>query len=94
MSFSGFTLEELQKESAPAGAQALLDQLDILIDGPYVDALAISEPNSPVSSRNQRVHVFTPALADRITWASDQVEIHVFKDGSRLMTGYRTHQSN
>ncbi|MEN8446837.1 MAG: 4Fe-4S single cluster domain-containing protein [Cyanobacteria bacterium J06555_13] len=94
MSFSGFTLEELQKESAPAGSQALLDQLDILIDGPYVDSLAIHEPTSPVSSRNQRVHVFTPALADRITWTIDQVEVHEFKDGSRLITGYRTHQSN
>jgi len=25
---------------------------------------------------------------DRIHWASDQIEIHVFKDGSRLVTGY------
>ncbi|MGD1899454.1 MAG: 4Fe-4S single cluster domain-containing protein [Phormidesmis sp.] len=94
MSFSGFTLEELQKESAPAGSQALLEQLDILIDGPYVTSLAIHDPTSPVSSRNQRVHVFNPALADRITWASDQIEVHVFKDGSRLITGYRSHQSD
>ena len=89
MSFSGFTLEELQKDAAPAGAQELLAQLDLLIDGPYVESLAIHEPTSPVSSRNQRVHVFNPALADQITWASDQIEVHVFKDGSRLITGYR-----
>jgi anaerobic ribonucleoside-triphosphate reductase activating protein len=89
MSFSGFTLEELRKPTAPAGSQALLEQLDILIDGPYVESLAIHQPTSPVSSRNQRVHVFNPALADRITWASDQIEVHVFKDGSRLITGYR-----
>ena len=89
MSFSGFTLTDLQKENAPAGSQALLEQLDILIDGPYVESLAINEPTSPVSSRNQQVRIFNPALKERITWASDQIEVHVFKDGSRLVTGYR-----
>ncbi|NER79779.1 MAG: radical SAM protein [Leptolyngbya sp. SIO1D8] len=89
MSFSGFTVEQLQAKSAPPGSQALLEQLDILVDGPYVESLAINEPTSPVSSRNQCVHVFDPALADRITWASDQLEVHVMKDGSRLFTGYR-----
>lgn len=89
MSFSGFTLEQLQSEYAPAGSQELLDQLDILIDGPYIESLALNSPNSPVSSSNQRVHIFNPALQDNISWASDQIEIHIFKDGSRLVTGYR-----
>ncbi|MFB2767981.1 4Fe-4S single cluster domain-containing protein [Pelatocladus sp. BLCC-F211] len=89
MSFTGFTLEQLQSEYAPAGSQELLDQLDILIDGPYIQSLALNSPDSPVSSSNQRVHVFNPALQDRISWASDQIEIHIFKDGSRLVTGYR-----
>ncbi|HEY9615442.1 MAG TPA: 4Fe-4S single cluster domain-containing protein [Microcoleaceae cyanobacterium] len=89
MSFTGFTLEQLQGDYAPAGAQELLDQLDILIDGAYVESLAINSPDSPVSSSNQRVHVFNPAFQDRITWASDQVEIHILKDGSRIITGYR-----
>ncbi|WP_026733051.1 4Fe-4S single cluster domain-containing protein [Fischerella sp. PCC 9605] len=89
MSFSGFTLEQLQSEYAPAGSKDLLEQLDILIDGPYIQSLAINSPDSPVSSSNQRVHVFNPALKDQISWASDQIEIHIFKDGSRLITGYR-----
>jgi anaerobic ribonucleoside-triphosphate reductase activating protein len=89
MSFTGFTLEQLQSEYAPAGSQELLDQLDILIDGPYIQSLALNSPDSPVSSSNQRVHVFNPALQDNISWASDQIEIHIFKDGSRLVTGYR-----
>jgi anaerobic ribonucleoside-triphosphate reductase activating protein len=88
MSFTGFTLVELQSDAAPPGAQELLAQLDILVDGPYVEGLAIHDPTSPVSSRNQQVRVFNPALADRITWASDQIEIHVLKDGSRIITGY------
>jgi anaerobic ribonucleoside-triphosphate reductase activating protein len=89
MSFTGFTLEKLQSESAPTGAQELLTQLDILIDGAFVESLAINSPNSAVSSSNQRVHVFNPAFQDQITWASDQIEIHILKDGSRIITGYR-----
>lgn len=89
MSFSGFTLQQLQAASAPPGAQDLLEQLDILVDGPYVESLALNDPTSPVSSKNQRIHIFNPALKDRITWASDQIEIHVLKDGSRIVTGYR-----
>ncbi|MBE9181466.1 radical SAM protein [Oculatella sp. LEGE 06141] len=89
MSFTGFTLEQLRSPYAPAGAEDLLDQLDLLIDGPYVESLAIHRPDSLVSSSNQRVHVLNPALRDRLTWASDQIEIHVLKDGSRIVTGYR-----
>ncbi|MEB3831440.1 4Fe-4S single cluster domain-containing protein [Phormidium sp. CCY1219] len=91
MSFTGFTLGELQGENAPPAAGELLEQLDILIDGPYVESLAINSPESPVSSRNQQVRVFNPALRDKISWASDQMEIHVLKDGSRIVTGFRGH---
>jgi anaerobic ribonucleoside-triphosphate reductase activating protein len=89
MSFTGFTLEELHSERAPLGASELLEQLDILVDGPYVESLAIHSPDSLVSSRNQRVHVFNPALKDKLNWASDQMEIHILKDGSRIITGFR-----
>ena len=89
MSFTGFTLERLQSEYAPAGAQELLKQLDVLIDGAYVQSLALNSPNSPVSFSNQRLHIFNPAFKDQITWASDQIEVHVMKDGSRIVTGYQ-----
>ncbi len=89
MSFSGFTLKQLQSKSAPPGSQELLEQLDILIDGPFVQSLAINSPNSPVSSSNQKINIFNPAFADQITWASDQIEVHILKDGSRIVTGYR-----
>ncbi|UBF30643.1 radical SAM protein (plasmid) [Kovacikia minuta CCNUW1] len=89
LSFTGFTLEQLQLPYAPAGVQDLLDQLDLLIDGPYVESLAIHSPDSLVSSSNQRVHLFNPTLSDLLTWASDQIEIHILKDGSRIVTGYR-----
>jgi anaerobic ribonucleoside-triphosphate reductase activating protein len=89
MSFTGFTLKELKSEKAPAGAEELLDQLDLLIDGPYVQSLAINSPESPVSSRNQQLHIFNPKFKDDISWASDQIEIHILKDGTRLITGFR-----
>ncbi len=89
MSFTGYTLSELRSPKAPDGAADLLNQLDILIDGPYVSALAIHKPDSPVSSRNQRLHIFNPAFADKIDWASDQTEIHILKDGTYVFTGFR-----
>ncbi len=93
MSFTGFTLEQLRSHNAPAGAQNLLDQLDLLIDGPYVESLAVHSPTSLVSSSNQRVHVLNSAFCDRLTWASDQMEIHILKDGSRIVTGYQGQMS-
>jgi len=89
MSFSGFTLEELQGDKAPPQAAKLLKELDILIDGPYVESLAINSPESPVSSRNQKVRIFNPEFEDRITWSSDLVEVHILKNGSRIVTGYK-----
>ncbi|MGK7948861.1 MAG: 4Fe-4S single cluster domain-containing protein [Xenococcaceae cyanobacterium] len=89
MSFTGFTLERLQSEYAPANSKELLAQLDILIDGAFVKSLAINDPNSLVSSSNQKVHVFNPDLKDGLDWASDQIEIHILKDGSRIITGFR-----
>jgi anaerobic ribonucleoside-triphosphate reductase activating protein len=88
MAFTGFTLEQLQDEFAPAGALELLQELDLLIDGPFVQSLALQSPNSQVASNNQRVHVLNSALQDQMTWASNQVEVHVLQDGSRIVTGY------
>ncbi len=92
MAFTGFTLEKLQAPDAPAGASELLAELDLLIDGSYIKELAVHSPNSPVSSSNQRLHIFNPQLQDQITWASDQIEIHVLNNGDRLVTGYRRYE--
>lgn len=89
MSFTGFTLAQLRSRQAPPGAQELLDELDILVDGPYLQEKAIHSPDSLVSSSNQQVHIFNPALENCQSWASDQVEIHILKDGTRIVTGYQ-----
>jgi anaerobic ribonucleoside-triphosphate reductase activating protein len=82
-------LKQLQSESAPPNSARLLAELDILIDGPFVECLAINSPTSLVSSSNQAVHVFNPDLTNQMNWASDQIEIHILKDGSRIVTGYQ-----
>ena len=89
MSFTGFTLERLQSEYAPACSQELIDRLDILIDGAFISKLAVNDPHSLVSSSNQKVHVFNSELKDKLDWASDQIEVHIQKDGSRIITGFR-----
>lgn len=89
--FTGFTLERLQSDYAPAGAEDLLSQLDILIDGPYDESLAIEDPSTPIASTNQKIRIFNPALRDRTDWASDQVEIHIFRDGSGLVADHHGH---
>jgi len=33
--------------------------------------------------------VFNPEFNDKITWASDQIEVHILKDGARIVTGYQ-----
>ncbi|MGB8699353.1 MAG: 4Fe-4S single cluster domain-containing protein [Thermosynechococcaceae cyanobacterium] len=89
MSFTGFTLAQLQAPTAPPGSRALLNQLDILVDGPFVESLAVHSPDSLVSSRNQQVRVLNPNFTGELTWASDQLEVHVFLNGDRLITGYQ-----
>jgi anaerobic ribonucleoside-triphosphate reductase activating protein len=92
MAFTGFTLEELHDPWGPAGAAELLQELDLLIDGPYIESLAVHSPDSPFSSSNQRLHIFNPKLQNQITWASDQIEVHILKNGDRLVTGYRQYE--
>lgn len=92
MSFSGFTLQALQSTQAPQGASDLLNELDILVDGPYVPSQAINDPSSLVSSRNQQVRVFNRELEDQLNWGSDQIEVHVLQDGRRIVTGYHSSQ--
>jgi anaerobic ribonucleoside-triphosphate reductase activating protein len=87
MSFTGFTLAQLQSPNAPVGSRALLNQLDLLVDGPFVESLAVHSPNSPVSSSNQRVRVLNPNFTGDLTWSSDQLEVHVFPNGDRLVQG-------
>ena len=83
ISYSGYTLEQLQKEVVP-GANDLLAEIDILIDGKYVEAL-----NTGVGmygSTNQKVHYLTNNI-ERIDFASlpRKVEIRINSEEAFLV---------
>jgi anaerobic ribonucleoside-triphosphate reductase activating protein len=79
--YSGYTLEELRAAGDPS-VLALLDLLDILIDGRYEAAQRATLPWR--GSRNQRVHFLSPAyrhLASTVDRAHAEVEIIIGAEG-------------
>lgn len=86
LSYSGYTLADLQVASDPA-VQELLGELDILIDGPYVSDQAVALPWR--GSRNQQVH-FLSSVYRHLAEASMQPERHIelISDSNQwLLTG-------
>jgi anaerobic ribonucleoside-triphosphate reductase activating protein len=89
IAYSGFTLEQLQNSSMP-GVSELLEELDILIDGPYHQDMPANDGYR--GSLNQVIHF----LGNRIT--SDDyfakrnpLEVHT-KNGTALMIGVPSRQ--
>jgi anaerobic ribonucleoside-triphosphate reductase activating protein len=82
LSYTGYTLEALRRSGTPA-QRALLDRLDILIDGPF-----LRERQTDLrwrGSDNQRVHLLTPrhrglhaSIEERGIW----IEFEVSADGA------------
>lgn len=64
MSYTGHTLEWLEARGTPA-QQALLERLDLLVDGPYVERL--HRPLLWRGSSNQRIHVLSNRHEDVAT---------------------------
>lgn len=87
ISFTGFTLEKLCSHTAPLGAKELLEYLDVLVAGPYIESLACHSDNSPLSSRNQRVHIFNADFNDKIAWGNPQGDIVSFEPRSHRFVG-------
>ncbi|MDO8463240.1 MAG: 4Fe-4S single cluster domain-containing protein [bacterium] len=83
LAWSGYTLRELRSEHAPVGAQALLEQLDVLIDGRFVQRLAAGDPLR--GSSNQRMHLLT-GRHTLDEFLHTEVEVVVAPDGT-LVTG-------
>ncbi len=85
--FTGFTLERLRAQSPGLGVHALLDEIDVLIDGRYIAAR--NDNRGMRGSDNQHVHYLTDRIApSEYNFASQsrQVEIHV-TDGAALLVG-------
>ncbi|WP_242561643.1 MULTISPECIES: 4Fe-4S single cluster domain-containing protein [Pandoraea] len=85
MTFSGYTLDKLEKMGLP-GTEELLAVTDLLIDGPYV----ATKPDTArpwVGSTNQRFHFLTDRyrhLKDDLERIPNRIEIRIAADG--LMT--------
>lgn len=80
MAYSGLTYEALRSRNDSA-AQALLRELDVLVDGPFQAACAA--PLLWRGSRNQRVHFLTDryrAYADEVNGESAELEIRLAGD--------------
>ncbi len=82
--FTGGYLEGLRKEEKN---KILLDNIDLLIDGPFeIDKLDYSRPWC--GSSNQRYHFFTNRYNEDIfTKYQNKVEINISKNGQIFMNG-------
>jgi anaerobic ribonucleoside-triphosphate reductase activating protein len=83
--FTGYRLEHLINRPPDPGVFELLDQIDLLIDGPYIARL--NDNKGLRGSNNQHVHYMTSHLAG-IDFENKprRAEVHV-EDGQLLMVG-------
>jgi anaerobic ribonucleoside-triphosphate reductase activating protein len=80
--YSGYAIEEIR--AMPAGPP-VLGAIDILIDGPYIDALR-GQGGFP-GSANQRIHLLTSRHRPEEFVSLPRTEIILHRDGSITLTG-------
>jgi anaerobic ribonucleoside-triphosphate reductase activating protein len=89
--YSGFTYEELTGPCAPDSAAEFLQEIDLLIDGRYVEALKSPDPSAHIwrGSANQRLIWLKPEFlhAER-PFDGNVTEIHVLPNGAVIFTGF------
>jgi anaerobic ribonucleoside-triphosphate reductase activating protein len=87
MTFTGYTVEELRQRNEMF-VNALLDQTDILVDGPY-DRTQPDAERRWIGSRNQRIHFLTTRYrADDACWqVRNTLEIRV-KGSEIIVNGF------
>jgi anaerobic ribonucleoside-triphosphate reductase activating protein len=88
MTFTGYTLEEIEGRSRP-GWRELLSVTDLLLDGPYVKSL--TDTSRPwVGSSNQRYHFLTSRyrhLEGQLENLPNRIEVCLQPDGRVLVNG-------
>lgn len=93
MCFTGYLLENLRNLEDP-GVLGLLNQVDLLIDGPFQqDYLDLSRPW--VGSSNQRYHFLTDHyrhLENQLDQFHNALEIRIGLDGQVILNGMTTSQ--
>lgn len=89
--YSGFTYEELTGPNAPDAAGDFLHEIDLLIDGRYVEALKSPDPKAHIwrGSSNQRLIWLRPDFLQAERQFDENVtEIHVLPNGTVIFTGF------
>ena len=89
MTFTGYTLEELNDLSLP-GTRGLLAWTDVLVDGPY-EALNPDRSRNWVGSTNQRFHYLTDRYNSSIEGVDvpeREVEWRIRDDGRLVVNGW------
>lgn len=89
--YTGFTYEELIGPNGPDYACEFLREIDLLIDGRYVEALKSPDPNAHIwrGSANQRLIWLRPDfLAAERPFVGNVTEIHVLPNGAVIFTGF------
>lgn len=70
--YSGYTFEQLTGPDAPAGAAELLALCDVLVDGPYVEALSSYDAHWRGSTNQRVIDVAASLAAGRVVlWQAD-----------------------
>ncbi len=83
--FSGYVYEDLLKSPQETGIPDLLAQIDMLIDGPYVENLNMS--TTFAGSSNQRLLTLSNRkVPNGNSWEYRKLEMHI-RDGSILTVG-------
>jgi len=83
--FSGFTLAHLRRVPPGPGVEDLLEQVDVLIDGPYIEQL--NDNKGLRGSSNQQIHFLTDRLKGfDLAGGPRRAEIRL-RDGEAMLVG-------
>lgn len=85
ISFTGFIREQLENIPPGPGVADFLDQVDVLIDGPYISRL--NNNRGLRGSENQRIHYLTDRLADVDLENQLRKAEVILTDGQAMMVG-------
>jgi anaerobic ribonucleoside-triphosphate reductase activating protein len=83
--FTGFSLSHLRRTPPVPGVQDLLDQVDVLIDGPYIEQL--NDNKGLRGSSNQRIHYLSDRLKG-IDFENDLRKVEIqFHEEQMMLVG-------
>jgi|TARA_B100000315_G_scaffold198302_1_gene189795 anaerobic ribonucleoside-triphosphate reductase activating protein len=83
--YSGYTIEEIQKEKI---MKSVLSNIDVLIDGRY-NSLKSSKSGF-IGSTNQNHHFLTNRYSENDFKHQNRLEYHFLKDGTTTLSGFPT----